>query len=325
MVKSQKENNVKILTDDLIFKELIRRGYSLKGNTRVWNIADSKLWYLTPEQIELGEELDKDPIYKRNNDEEIELFDNYLKEFKKDIKGPFNFVDLGCNGKKVIDIIKRLLKLNIPFNYCPLDINPLMLSRIEKVFQEYEKENNTNIPFIPINADFYELDEALEKLKSEKYPQNVLFMARDTFVNFEPNEILYNIRQAMDKKDVFILTSSVYHRSWWSKRAKEYKSGGKLDLFAFKTLELLGLKKNEVSFSVNFVENRLEISYILKKDKKIIYDGKSVALKKNDRFLVILAYKHFQEDLLTYLNIHFNKVNTSLSHNKIYILASLKI
>ena len=35
--------------NDLIFKELIKRGYSLEGNTRIWNIADSKLWYLTPD------------------------------------------------------------------------------------------------------------------------------------------------------------------------------------------------------------------------------------------------------------------------------------
>ena len=38
--------------NDLIFRELIKRGYSLEGNTRIWNIADSKLWYLTPEQAQ---------------------------------------------------------------------------------------------------------------------------------------------------------------------------------------------------------------------------------------------------------------------------------
>ena len=38
--------------NDLIFKELIKRGYSLEGKTRIWNIADSKLWYLTPEQAQ---------------------------------------------------------------------------------------------------------------------------------------------------------------------------------------------------------------------------------------------------------------------------------
>jgi len=38
--------------NDLIFKELIKRGYELEGKTRVWDVADSKLWYLTPEQAQ---------------------------------------------------------------------------------------------------------------------------------------------------------------------------------------------------------------------------------------------------------------------------------
>jgi len=38
--------------NDMMFRELLKRGYSLDGNTRVWNIADSKLWYLTPKQAE---------------------------------------------------------------------------------------------------------------------------------------------------------------------------------------------------------------------------------------------------------------------------------
>ena len=52
--------------NDLIFKELIKRGYALDGNTRVWNIADSKLWYLTPVQAQAylnliaGEEYNKE-------------------------------------------------------------------------------------------------------------------------------------------------------------------------------------------------------------------------------------------------------------------------
>ena len=54
-----------IKVNDLIFKELIKRGYSLEGNTRVWNIADSKLWYLTPEQAQGYLDLDADDKYKK--------------------------------------------------------------------------------------------------------------------------------------------------------------------------------------------------------------------------------------------------------------------
>ena len=65
MVKAQKTNGAKPVINDLIFKELIKRGYSLEGNTRVWNIADSKLWYLTPEQAQAYlEAVEKAPDYK---------------------------------------------------------------------------------------------------------------------------------------------------------------------------------------------------------------------------------------------------------------------
>lgn len=59
----QKERNGQI--NDLIFKELIKRGYSLEGNTRVWNIADSKLWYLTDEQAQGFLDLEKSEDYQK--------------------------------------------------------------------------------------------------------------------------------------------------------------------------------------------------------------------------------------------------------------------
>ena len=60
--------------NDLIFRELIKRGYSLEGNTRIWNIADSKLWYLTPEQAKAYldlEELKEINFQNLNNSLEI--------------------------------------------------------------------------------------------------------------------------------------------------------------------------------------------------------------------------------------------------------------
>ena len=50
--------------NDLIFKELIKRGYSLEGNTHVWNIADSKLWYLTTKQAQAYLDLESSKVYK---------------------------------------------------------------------------------------------------------------------------------------------------------------------------------------------------------------------------------------------------------------------
>ena len=72
----------KPIINDLIFRELIKRGYSLEGNTRVWNIADSKLWYLTPEQAQGYLDLEKDEKYQKNviqkvHDDIINMNDNF--------------------------------------------------------------------------------------------------------------------------------------------------------------------------------------------------------------------------------------------------------
>ena len=112
MAKDQKSNEAKPVINDLIFKELIKRGYSLEGKTRVWNIADSKLWYLTPEQsqafldLEQAQDYQKDVIQK-----EIDLINNNIDEILKKVgKDPLNIIDLGCgDGKKAI----RISNLNI--------------------------------------------------------------------------------------------------------------------------------------------------------------------------------------------------------------------
>jgi len=52
--------------NDLIFKELLKRGYKLEGKTRVWDVADSKLWYLTPKQAQGFLDLSKTEGYKKS-------------------------------------------------------------------------------------------------------------------------------------------------------------------------------------------------------------------------------------------------------------------
>jgi len=84
--------------NEIIFKELLKRGYSLEGKTRVWNIADSKLWYITPEQAQAFLDLEKSPEYSKDVIlKEIDLIKENIGEIIKKIgKGPVNIIDLGC-------------------------------------------------------------------------------------------------------------------------------------------------------------------------------------------------------------------------------------
>jgi len=51
--------------NDLVFKEVLKRGYNQEGKTRVWNLADSKLWYLTPKQAQGFLNLEETKDYKK--------------------------------------------------------------------------------------------------------------------------------------------------------------------------------------------------------------------------------------------------------------------
>ena len=115
--------------NDLIFKELIKRGYSLEGKTKVWNIADSKLWYLTPEQAKAFLDMEKfDRVQKMYMEKEIDLlkenFDKILEEINS---RSLNVIDLGCgNGKKAFEFIENF-KDKSKIKYCPIDINKFMI------------------------------------------------------------------------------------------------------------------------------------------------------------------------------------------------------
>ena len=100
--------------NDLIFKELIKRGYSLEGNTRVWNIADSKLWYLTPDQAQGYLDLETDTSYKKatGQPQGQDLLKESVHEVLEAVgNAPLNIVDLGCgDGKKAAALILELRK-----------------------------------------------------------------------------------------------------------------------------------------------------------------------------------------------------------------------
>ena len=71
----------------LILKELIKGGYSLEGNVKFWNIADSKLWYLTPEQAEAYLNMEKsERIQKNFIKTELKLIEKNIKDISELIK-----------------------------------------------------------------------------------------------------------------------------------------------------------------------------------------------------------------------------------------------
>lgn len=121
---------MKVQINDLIFKELIKRGYSLRGNTRVWNIADSKLWYLTPKQAQAYLDfIDSTEYQKDISPKEWTLLREHLGEIANIIgKKPANIIDLGCgDGRKAKLLIEGLKSKKV--RYYPIDISGHMVRK----------------------------------------------------------------------------------------------------------------------------------------------------------------------------------------------------
>ena len=155
--------------NDLIFKELIKRGYSLEGNTRVWNIADSKLWYLTPNQSQAYLDLDHDKEYKKGTGQsqgEQLIKDNIFEILEEIGDEPINIVDLGCgDGEKAAVIVKEIRKIkpNLKLRYCPIDISGYM---VEKAIETFSKLDVEQIIDFQYNiSDFENLENITPLLK----------------------------------------------------------------------------------------------------------------------------------------------------------------
>ena len=321
MIFFKKKKETKI--NDLIFKELIKRGYSLEGNTRVWNIADSKLWYLTPEQAQGYLDLEESEDYKKlTSNEGMKLVDTHIKEIMNEVgKGPINIIDLGCgDGKKAANIMKYLNGRN-KMNYCPIDISGYM---VQKAIETISKngfgeiiESHWNI------SDFDNLANITPLLRKDEFKKSFFLLLGDTLGNFEVNELLYEIRSSMVEKDLLLIDTGIDNERW-KMRAETAKYDEKTNKFFMHIPLLLGLEKEDIEFGARFENSRIEFYYIVKNDKNIKFQDKEVQLKKGDQIVVAIAYKHKKEDLLSYLNMHFDEVHLFVSKDNSKVLALCK-
>ena len=173
--------------NDLIFKELIKRGYSLEGNTRIWNIADSKLWYLRPEQAQAFLDLENSQDYQEDViQKEINLINENMDFIIKRIKGEnLNLVDLGCgDGKKAVLFIDKM-KGSSRMRYCPIDISDYM---VEKALNRIRTKDVEEVVKFQWNiSDFENIENVSNLLRVGDFKKNLYLLLGNTLGNFEIN------------------------------------------------------------------------------------------------------------------------------------------
>ena len=305
--------------NDLIFKELIKRGYSLEGNTRIWNIADSKLWYLTPSQAQGYLDLEEDDLYKKQTGQRQaeNLIEENLTEIAERIgHQPVNIVDLGCgDGQKAAKIIELLknTKKGIKLRYCPIDISGYMVA---KAIETVSKMDVQEIIEFQYNiSDFENLENVTPLLLKDEFKKNIFLLLGNTLGNFEIHELLHEIRSAMNAGDIFIVDTAI-NDNRQEERVESYKNNQKFSDFLVQVPEQLGLLKGDVEWGTRWKNSRIEFYYTIKFDKIVKFQNKEIRFNKGDQIVVAIAYKHEKFDLMTYFNIYFSKVSAYVSKDK---------
>jgi uncharacterized SAM-dependent methyltransferase len=299
--------------NDLIFRELIKRGYSIEGNTRIWNIADSKLWYLTPEQAQAYLDVEDSEQYQENIVKVwYDLLDSHLDEILKELgTEPINVVDLGCgDGKKSANLIKKLKNKKI--RYCPIDISSHMVKKAIETFSNMDVEL---IEFKYNISDFENLDNVIPLLVSEEFKKNVFLLLGNTLGNFEINELLYEIRSSMSKGDVLMIGTGIESKNMYG-LAESYSKNEIAKKFLSYVPVQFGLEREDFDLDARFANSRIELFAKLNKGKVVKFQDKKIEFKKGDEIIILVAYKHKVDDLKEYLNIHFDQVEVRVSKDE---------
>ncbi|MEK6890222.1 MAG: L-histidine N(alpha)-methyltransferase [Nanoarchaeota archaeon] len=307
--------------NDLVFKELIKRGYSLEGNTRVWNISESKLLYITPEQAKTYLDMTKSVEYQKSVvDKEVGIINENMKEIEKAVgTKPFNLIDLGCgDGKKAVIFLEHFKKNKI--RYCAVDISDFM---VKKAFERLDEMNlNEMVEFQWNISDFDNIENISGLLRSGVYKNHVILLLGNTVGNFEFNELLYGVRSAMKAGDLLIIGNGLDNKDV-DKIIKTYSNEPSFNFF-FGLVSQLGLKKEDLDYSVRFRNSRMESYFTLKKDIKISFLDKTIYFTKGDQIITGISYKYRKDEFSSFIRLYFHDVKIFTSDDNSYAVALCK-
>lgn len=308
---------------DLIFKELIKRGYRLEGKTRVWDVADSKLWYLTPEQAQGFLDLEENKDYKKSIiEKEISLIKRHLPEIINMLPfKSYNLIDLGCGDGGKAAILIRELKKHLDLRYCPVDISSYM---VNKAAQKIRQLKLSEVLEIGWNiSDFENLDNVTPLFRDSKFKHHFMLLLGNTLGNFDRDDMLSGIVKSMKKDDILLIGNGVRDDSNEEELVRPYKDK-LLDKFLIYVIKQIGLQNSDVIYDARFRNSRVEMIYTIMRDRKITHLGRIVEFKKGDIIVTAISLKYSKRELTNNLNKFFSNVKIYTDLQNTYALALCK-
>lgn len=311
--------------NSLVFKELVKQGYSKEEDgTRLWNISDSKLLYLTPEQAQAYLDFQSVTQYKDElSNKEGSLISINIDRLKDIFKGdPINIVDLGCgDGKKVLSFLEPLSHF-AKVRYYPIDISGYMVSkaieRVKNLGVGEVVEFNWNI------SDFDNLENIVPLLNDSNYKRNLFLLLGNTLGNFEMHDILHKIRNVMGDNDYLLIGNGINNDKVESDIVTFCKNSLEHSKFEKLLPMQLGFAGEELVYKPRFAHERLEFVVESLVDKEIKVRDKVISIKKGDKFLCGFCYYLREEEFKSLMNIYFSEARVFTSEDGSYALAVCK-
>jgi len=325
MAESKNNVETKTVVNDLIFKELVKRGYSLEGNTRVWNIADSKLWYLTSDQAQAYLDVEKSDKYKKDMiDPEIELLEEAIPKIKNSIVfgNEVTIVDIGCgDGKKAIVPIQILKESHNKIKYCPVDISAYM---VERAIEKISKENSVDeiIDFQWNVSDFENMENVTKLLRRGGKELFMMFLG-STLGNFDPHDVLYALQNSMEFGDSLLIGVALSENIDPVEIERAYASKYS-DHFLGYVLTELGFDREDIEFGARYRHSRVESYFKINKEKIIIFQDKEIRFNKGDQIIVAYSHKFDKKKLEGIVKLYFANYTFFINKEKTWALILCK-
>jgi len=292
---------------ELLFKELIKNGYSERENgEKVWNVADRCLLYMSKDLADSFLKLRAHPRYRATIvNIEIELLKSFSKKFIDKIgETPCNLIDLGCgDGRKAKEFLGALNGKG-KIRYCPVNVNKWL---VNLALENIKGASFSNVvDYKPVLANCKSLYDVKLIAGSDKFPKTVALLLGSILSSYEIHEFLFSLSGAMDKGDCLIIGNAIRKGDRFS-NIETYRDPLFQDWFAHLIREM-GFDENEVEFDARFENGRVECFYRVRNDKGISYEGKNYEFNEGDEIVVAVLYKYYEEELEKFCKMYFREV-----------------
>lgn len=308
--------------NETIFRELMKRGYSLKKGTRVWDISDSKLWYLTPALAKGFLKLKRyNPYRKSVVEREIQLIREHAASITAMLHAKqFNLIDLGCGSGRKAESFINSLPAHVKLRYCPVDISSFYLRQATERVRTLRSKKVIAVK--SFTSDFKDLHEIAALLRSSRYPHNLILLLGETISHYEINDFLFQLSRNMFKGDFIVIGNGIRH----GKRlvALDKYRAPLFNEWFIHILKALGFEESEVKYDARFSNSRVEGFYHVLAEKTIQHRGKKVHFRKDDEIVVAIQYKYFPQELEKFCKLYFTDVHLIPDSTKDYCLILCK-